>query len=64
MDNANAGVIRHAETSTNHCLILACPDFSKPFLVATDGFSAAVGAVLSQLDEMGGNSRYVMQVEV
>ncbi len=33
--------------------ILAFPDMSKPFIVATDASSHAVSAVLSQLDEDG-----------
>ena len=33
--------------------VLAYPNFSKPFLVATDASCAAVGAFLSQLDEDG-----------
>ena len=31
--------------------LLVHSDFSKPFLVATDGSSVAIGAVLSQLDK-------------
>ena len=34
-------------------LTTAYPNFGKPFLVATDASSAAVGADLSQLDENG-----------
>ena len=33
--------------------VLAYPNFSKPFLVATDSTSAEVGAVLSQLHKNG-----------
>ena len=33
--------------------VLGYPDFSKPFLVAADASSAAVGAALSQLNENG-----------
>ena len=33
--------------------VLAYPDFSKSLLVATDASSAAVGAVLLNLDENG-----------
>ena len=33
--------------------VLSCPDFSRPFLVATDASSTAVRAVLSKLDENG-----------
>ena len=44
--------------------VLAYPDFSKPFLVAMDESSAAVGAVLSLLGEDGREHSIYYAVEV
>lgn len=46
LDNADAEIIRHAQTSTYYCRFFAYADFSNPFLLATDAFSAESGAVL------------------
>ena len=52
--------LKHALTTAP---VLAYPNFSKPFLVATDTSSTAIGAVLSQLDEDGENTQCITQVE-
>ena len=33
--------------------VLSYPDYAKPFVVCTDGYSRVVGAILSQADENG-----------
>ena len=53
MDSANTEVVRHAGTSLTIAPVLTYTDFSKSLLVVTDASSAAVEAVLSQLDENG-----------
>ncbi len=40
--------------------VLSCPDYEKPFVINTDDSSRAVGAVLSQADENGEITPYIM----
>ena len=54
MDNAMQKSFETLKQALTTAPVLAYPDFSTPFLVATDASSRAVGAVLSQLD---GNRR-------
>jgi hypothetical protein len=57
-DDANAAFLA-IKTAIAHSLELAHPDFSKPFLVATDASDLALGAILYQLDDF--NNKQIVQ---
>ena len=53
MDTINAKSFDTLKQALTTVPVLVYPDFSRPFLVATDASNAAFGAVLSYLDENG-----------